>query len=237
MHTLIKKLRAEVRAVDKPANRMNYQRWFKEKLKHPEGLKTPVLRKVSNRFFRTEVRPLEKHEILSICDELLSSGWQYSRFFAFDWATKIAKRYEKKDFYRFERWLKTYVDNWGRCDSLCGVLGLALVEFPELSARRMKWAGSGNLWLRRASAVSLIEPVKRGLLLDDVFKTAEVLLEDEEDMVQKGYGWMLKVTGDHFFDEAHEFVMKHKDVMPRTALRYAIEKWPRARRARAMKRG
>jgi 3-methyladenine DNA glycosylase AlkD len=85
--------------------------------------------------------------------------------------------------------------------------------------------------------VALIAPVKRGLLLRDVFETAETLLEDRDDLVQKGYGWMLKVTGDHFFEEARRFVMGHKDEMPRTALRYAIEKWPPAWRRKAMKRG
>jgi len=237
MHAVIETLHREVKAVDTPANRMDYQRWFKEKLKHPTGIKTPVLRKVSNRVFRTEAKPLGKDEILVIGDELLASRWQYSRFFAFDWAKKSWKQYEKKDFARFERWLKKYVDNWGRCDHLCGVLGLALARFPELSPRRMKWTASKNLWLRRASAVALIEPVQEGLLLKDVFRTAETLLMDEEDMVQKGYGWMLKVTGDYYFDDAYRFVMMHKDAMPRTALRYAIEKWPRAERRRAMRKG
>jgi 3-methyladenine DNA glycosylase AlkD len=236
MHAVIKTLHREVKAVDRPANRMDYQRWFKEELEHPTGLKTPVLRKVSNGFFRTEVKPLGKDETLAICDELLVSKWQYSRFFAFDWAIKSYEQYEKKDFARFETWLKKYVDNWGRCDHLCGVLGLALVRFPELSPRRMKWTVSKNLWMRRASAVALIDPVKEGLLLKDVFRTAERLLMDEEDMVQKGYGWMLKVTGDYFFEDAYRFVMKHKDVMPRTALRYATEKWPEASRKEAMKR-
>lgn len=236
MHAVVKTLHREVKAVDKPANRMDYQRWFKGKLKHPVGLRTPVLRRVSNQVFRTAARPLGKDEILDIGDELLASKWQYRRFFAFDWAGKIHERYEKRDFARFEGWLKKYVDNWGRCDHLCGVLGLALVRFPDLSPKRMKWATSRNMWLRRASAVALIEPVQGGLLLKDVFKTAETLLKDEEDLVQKGYGWMLKVTGDYFFDDAYRFVMKYKNVMPRTALRYAIEKWPKAKRREAMKR-
>jgi 3-methyladenine DNA glycosylase AlkD len=90
------------------------------------------------------------------------------------------------------------------------------------------------MWLRRASAVALIVPVTRGLLLKDVFQTAELLLTDGEDLVQKGYGWMLKVAGDHFFTDVHKFVMKHKDDMPRTALRYAIEKWPAPKRKQAM---
>ena len=236
MHAVIRTLRRRVKTVDRPANRMDYQRWFKEKLEHPTGLKTPVLRKVSNDVFRSEARPLGKDEVLVIGDELLESGWQYARFFAFDWAKKSHRHLERKDFARLERWLRKYVDNWGRCDHLCGVLGLTLVRFPDLSPRRMKWAGSRNLWLRRASAVALIDPVREGLLLDDVFLTAETLLLDPEDMVQKGYGWMLKVTGDYFFDDAYGFVMKHRDVMPRTSLRYAIEKWPEAERRLAMAR-
>lgn len=83
----------------------------------------------------------------------------------------------------------------------------------------------------------MIEPVRHGRLLEDVFETAEALLKDGEDLVQKGYGWMLKVTGDYFFDDARKFVIKHKHEMPRTALRYAIEKWPPAQRREAMKRG
>jgi 3-methyladenine DNA glycosylase AlkD len=237
VHAVIGTLQAELKAVDKPANRMDYQRWFKEKLDNPVGLKTPVLRKVSNKVFRSHVRNLDRDETLGVCDEMLRGGGRYMRFFAFDWASRIAARYEKRDFTLFERWLRKYVDNWGNCDHLCGVLGMALVKFPELSGRRMKWASSPNLWLRRASAVALIEPVKRGLLLDDVFGTAERLMTDEEDLVQKGYGWMLKVTGDHFFDEAYAFVMKHREVMPRAALRYAIEKWPAARRREAMAKG
>jgi 3-methyladenine DNA glycosylase AlkD len=236
MHAVIKELHKEVKAVDRPANRIDYQRWFKEKLEHPVGLKTPVLRKVSRKVFRTAVRKHGKDEILDICDDLLASRWQYSRFFAFDWAIRVAKQYEKRDFTRLERWLKRYVDNWGSCDHLCGALGMVLAMFPELSPRRMKWASSKSMWLRRASAVALIEPVKKGLLLEDVFVTAEKLLMDGEDLVQKGYGWMLKVTGDYFFADAHRFIMKHKDVMPRTALRYAIEKWPETKRRQAMKR-
>jgi 3-methyladenine DNA glycosylase AlkD len=191
---------------------------------------------VSSKVFKT-VRELDKDEILDICDEMLSTGRRYTRFVAFEWAGKLERHYEKEDITRFEGWLKKYVDNWGACDNLCGILGGLLARFPEVSPRRKRWARSRNMWLRRASAVALIEPVRRGLLLKDVFDTAEILLKDQEDLVQKGYGWMLKVTGDHFFDQAYRFVMKHKDEMPRTALRYAIEKWPPARRRKAMERG
>jgi 3-methyladenine DNA glycosylase AlkD len=224
----------EIEAVDKPVNRTDYQRFFKEKLEHPVGLRTPILRGVSNKVFKT-IKSCDKDEILDICDEILAGGKRYSRFVAFEWAQKLEKQYTRKDFVRFERWLNRYVDNWGSCDHFCGTLGKLIAKFPDLSSKRKEWIASRNIWLRRASAVALIEPVTRGLLLKDVFKTAELLMTDEEDLVQKGYGWMLKVTGDHFFDEAEKFVMKHKNRMPRTALRYAIEKWPAAKRKQAMK--
>jgi len=236
MNETIRTLFREIKAVDVPANRTNYQRFFKETLEHPVGLKTPVLRKVSNRIFKS-VKSRSKSEILDLCDEMLATRRRYTRFVAFEWAGKLDKQYEKRDFARFERWLKNYVDDWASCDHLCGILGRLIAGYPALSARRKKWARSKNLWLRRASAVALIEPVRRGLLLPEVFKTADTLLHDEEDLVQKGYGWMLKVTGDHFFEDARKYVMKRRDKMPRTALRYAIEKWPLVLRRKAMKSG
>jgi len=236
MNEIIRGLLKDIKGVDVPANRTNYQRFFKERLKHPTGIKTPVLRKVSDKVYRS-VRSKSKSEILDLCDEMIATRKRYMRFVAFEWAGKLHRHYEKKDFTRFERWLKDYVDDWASCDHLCGILGKLIARYPELSRKRKQWTRSSNLWLRRASAVALIEPVRSGTLLRDVFETADILLQDEEDLVQKGYGWMLKVTGDYFFEDARRYVMKRKDKMPRTALRYAIEKWPPTLRKKAMKSG
>jgi len=234
---LIKTLQAALAKHDTPANRVDYQRFFKEKLKHPIGLKTAVLRKVSNECFK-EVKGKPAAEILDICDRLIASGQRYMRFFAFDWAEKIGK-YSKSDFARFERWLKDYVNDWAACDSLCcGALGELIKQYPDLVSKTMKWAKSNNRWFRRAAAVALIVAVKNGLLLDQVFKTADLLLTDDDDMVQKGYGWLLKEAGSAksgiFSDEVFAYVMRHRHEMPRTALRYAIEKYPPAKRKQAM---
>lgn len=59
---------------------------------------------------------------------------------------------------------------------------------------------------------------------------------DPEDLVQKGYGWMLKEATHEFQDEVYKYVLKHRGVMPRTALRYAIEKLPQELRREAMKK-
>jgi 3-methyladenine DNA glycosylase AlkD len=233
---IIEKLKNEIAKHDKPENRYNYQRFFKEKLDDPINIKTAVLRKISNQCFK-EIKSESKKQILDIGDELLASDEKYMRFFAFSWADKIHGQFAKSDFSRFSGWLKKYVDNWGSCDHLCcGPLGHLILQFPELSAKTKKWTKSKNRWERRAAAVCLIVPVNKGKLLKEVFQTADLLLADEDDMVQKGYGWMLKDASNQFPDEVFDYVMKKKKKMPRTALRYAIEKLPAKMRKEAMKK-
>lgn len=234
---ILVRLKREITRQSTHENLSNYQQFSKEKLANPIGLRAPVLRKISNEAF-SELKQLPKKAVLQICDDLLVSGERYMTFFAFDWAIKVHKDFEKSDFALFERWLTAYVDGWDSCDHLCcGAIGSLLLKLPELSSKRTKWMRSSNRWQRRAAAVSLILPVRNRILLEDVFATADVLLVDGDDMVQKGYGWMLKEAGNRFPDEVYAYVMRHKDEMPRTALRYAIEKYPPAMRKRAMQRG
>ena len=90
--------------------------------------------------------------------------------------------------------------------------------------------------MRRGAAVSLIVPARKGLFLPEIFEIATILLNDTDDMVQKGYGWMLKVASQSYQQQVYGFVMHHRLTMPRTALRYAIEKMPPALRAAAMEK-
>ena len=78
-----------------------------------------------------------------------------------------------------------------------------------------------NRWMKRAAAVSLIVPAKRGKFLKDIFEIADMLLTDTDDMVQKGYGWLLKEASRLHQKEVSNYVARNKKVMPRTALRYA----------------
>jgi len=89
--------------------------------------------------------------------------------------------------------------------------------------------------MRRAAAVSLIVPAKEGKFLKDVFEITDLLLLDKDDMVQKGYGWLLKEASRLHQKEVFDFIVKNKKKMPRTALRYAIELMPKNLKAEAMK--
>jgi 3-methyladenine DNA glycosylase AlkD len=88
--------------------------------------------------------------------------------------------------------------------------------------------------VKRASAVSLIVPARQGKFLDDIFEIADILHSDSDDMVQKGYGWMLKAASQAHQEEVFRYVMNKKATMPRTSLRYAIEKMPAELKSKAM---
>ena len=89
--------------------------------------------------------------------------------------------------------------------------------------------------MKRAAAVSLIIPAKKGQFFPEIMQIADRLLLDKDDMVQKGYGWMLKEASKLHQDEVYRYILKHRKDMPRTALRYAIEKMPPELKTEAMK--
>jgi 3-methyladenine DNA glycosylase AlkD len=84
--------------------------------------------------------------------------------------------------------------------------------------------------------VTLILPARKGLFLKEVFEISDSLLTDKDDMVQKGYGWRLMEASKKHHAEVFDYLMKWKAKMPRTALRYAIEKMPVEMRQKAMEK-
>ena len=89
--------------------------------------------------------------------------------------------------------------------------------------------------LSHFSPLKLI-PAKKGKFLSDIFQIADSLLQDKDDLVQKGYGWMLKEASRKHQQEVFDFVCKNRNIMPRTALRYAIELMPHDLKKEAMKK-
>ena len=129
------------------------------------------------------------------------------------------------------------VRNWASCDTLCNhTVGDFVMMYPEFISKLKEFAYSGNRWVKRAAAVSLIIPARKALFLNDIFDIADTLLMDGDDLVQKGYGWMLKAASQAHEQAVFEYVMNKKAVMPRTALRYAIEKMPDDMKKRAMQK-
>jgi 3-methyladenine DNA glycosylase AlkD len=209
--------------------------FFKEEIKSI-GVKVSVVTKIAERFFR-QIKHLSKDTIFGFCEELLKSGYTEEAFVAYRWSDWLKDRYEPEDFVVFEHWLNTYVSNWAECDTLCNhTLGTFVEKYPEYVERLKEWTQSQNRWVKRGAAVTLVLPARKGLFLDDVLEIADKLLHDKDDLVQKGYGWMLKEASKKHQKTVFDYVIKNRATMPRTALRYAIEKMPKDLRKEAMKK-
>ena len=233
MNPIITTIRQELTQSSDEQTQKTSQNYFKEKIKF-HGVKVPLVNKIGQEYFHT-VKDQPKTEIFYLCEELWRSGYLEESFIACNWSYYLRKDYQPEDFKVFEKWVNSYVSNWASCDTLCNhTIGAFIEMYPEYLAELKKWAKSENRWMRRAAAVSLIIPAKEGKFLKDILDIADLLLIDQDDLVQKGYGWMLKAASQAHQPEIFEYVMTKKAIMPRTALRYAIEKMPKELKAKAM---
>ncbi len=213
----------------------NGPKFFKEKVKI-YGVKVSLVTKISKEFFEF-IRNCKKDEIYFLCEQLLKSGYLEEQFIACNWSYYVSNRFEPDDFVVFENWLKLYVDNWATCDTLCNhTIGTFIEKYPNYLSDTTNWTKSSNRWLRRAAAVTLIIPARKGMYFKEIIAIADNLLIDSDDLVQKGCGWMLKSASETHQKEIFEYVMTNKEQMPRTILRYAIEKMPQELRKEAMKK-
>ncbi len=224
-------------------------RYFKEEVKL-YGVRIPMVNRIGELAFE-KLRGLSKQEIFGLCEELWRSRYSEEGYIACNLSYYLHESYEPADFAVFERWVSDYITNWATCDTLCNhTVGTFIEMYPEYVAELKKWARSDNRWVRRAAAVTLIIPARKGLFLGDALEIADTLLIDPDDLVQKGYGWMLKAasmsepiarnadpeTRRKHLEAVFDFVMARRATLPRTALRYAIEKMPPEMRSEAIKR-
>ncbi len=133
---------------------------------------------------------------------------------------------------RWKRWLAgNHSANWATTDAMCGFLiGPTLVGHPHRAVEMRAWSGHGNMWVRRASIVSLIPLARRGEALDLLYEIARRLHADREDLIQKAVGWALREAGKVDERRLEAYLRTNGPAIPRTTLRYAIERFPPAKR-------
>lgn len=235
MDPVIASIRKELQEQADPEIQRTSRRFFKEEITC-YGLKTATVIAIAKKYWK-EVKGRDKPEIFTLCEELYRSGYMEEAFIVSAWAPLLKDRYEREDLAVFRHWIETYISNWAACDGFCNhTMGAFIDLYPECVGELKCWTQSDNRWMRRAAAVSLIVPAKRGRFLDDAFEIADLLLTDQDDLVQKGYGWLLKEESRQHTEEVFAYVMQKKKAMPRTALRYAIELMPEDLKAEAMKK-
>jgi 3-methyladenine DNA glycosylase AlkD len=183
------------------------------------GIRVPILRKYAKEYYTI---PLE--DIL----ELLRSGMHEARLLAL---LILVRKYSLADSKKEEKVLydaylqnTRYINNWDLVDSSAEhIVGAYLYSRNRKPVYRL--VRSANLWERRIGVMSTFHFVKRGDF-SDTLAVAAVLLNDREDLIHKAVGWMLREVGNRDRDLEELFLRRHYRRMPRTMLRYAIEKFP-----------
>ena len=147
---------------------------------------------------------------------------------------KKADESTKKTIYDFYLQHTKYINNWDLVDSSASYI---VGEFLLNKERDIlyKLAYSSNIWERRISIIATATFIKHNQF-EDTFKIAELLLSDSHDLIHKAVGWMLREVGKKDIHQEEQFLDKHSQSMPRTALRYAIEKFSPTKKTYYMKK-
>jgi len=151
-------------------------------------------------------------------------------------AIEVVARYRRQFTPRllpaWKRWLAAgHASNWATTDAICGLLiGPLLLAHPRLAPQMRAWARHRALWVRRAAAVALVPSARRGRLLDLAYDVAASLHADREDLIHKAVGWLLREAGKTDPVRLERYLLDHGPAIPRTTLRYAIERFPRPKR-------
>lgn len=191
------------------------------------GIRVPVL--------RAEVKGFADLPLVEV-GKVLRSHFHEERLFAL---LLLVHQFAKADpLYRkaiYEFYLENteYINNWDLVDcSAYKIVGPYLVDKDRRALYRL--AKSESLWERRIAIISTLHLIKNSDFVD-ALAISKILLQDEEDLIHKAAGWMLREIGKKDRNAEEAFLTKHYSSMPRTMLRYAIEHFPEKRRQAYLK--
>jgi 3-methyladenine DNA glycosylase AlkD len=227
-------IRAELREKADPAKAADLQWFFKTGPgEYGEGdrflgMRVPDLRRLAKKY-----RDLSLDEIR----ELLSSTFHEERLLAL---FLLVHQYDQGDettraqIYRLYLKSTRHINNWDLVDSSAPhIVGRHLLDRAKKPLFRL--AKSKSLWERRIAVMSTFYFLRQGDF-HDTFEIADLLLKDREDLIHKAVGWMIREVANRDLEAAEAFLKPRYDEMPRTMLRYAIEKFPGTMRRRYLLR-
>ncbi len=186
------------------------------------GIRVPVLRKLIKKYRGISLAEIEK---------LLKSKFHEERLLAVLMLVNIFQTCSKEDKKAvFDMYLKNtlFINNWDLVDiSAANIVGSYLHDKDK--AVLYELVGSENLWERRISIISTFYFIKQNEF-EHTLKIAEMLLGDNEELIHKAVGWMLREVGKRRIEAEEKFLKEHYKDIPRIMLRYAIERFPEKRR-------
>jgi len=206
------------------------QHFFKEEIQS-RGWRTGEMRKVATRFRRAISKEMGIGFLIQVADRLFRGRVLEEKIFAVLMLEKCISECSDRDFELFVGWLdrvSTWADHDGLVHSLIAPL---LVAKPARKAKPFLWAKSESRWHRRAACVAFIQGTRKQMFFPEIVRLANFLLEDDDDMVQKGLGWLLRETAKADPSRTVPYLIKIRRRAPRLVLRTACETLTAAQRS------
>ena len=209
------------------------QHFFKEEIQS-RGWYTAELRKVAVRFRRTIRRETDLAFLVRVADKLFSGRVLEEKVFAVLMLEKVVDECGDSEFKLFESWLGR-ITSWADHDALVHYLIAPMIATqPTRAARVFRWAKSRNRWHRRAACVALIQGARQKMFFPEIMRLSNLLLNDENDMVQKGLGWLLREAAKADPKRSAPYLMRIRKRASRLVLRTACETLPEATRKKVL---
>lgn len=230
------KIKKEIDSFYDSEKSLNSQRFFKTgKGEYGEGdvflgLSVPLQRSIAKKYFK-EIN-------IKDLDTLIKSKIHEHRqvaLFLMVYRHEIEDKKGRDEIYNYYVKNIDRVNNWDLVDSSApNIIGWYLYENPSKREVLYKWVKSEMLFVRRIAIISTFYFIKKNYFLDSL-KLSKLLLKDKEDLIHKAVGWMLREIGKRDLKEETNFLDKYFKEMPRTMLRYSIEKFEEKERLKYLK--
>ena len=226
---------AALQAEADPVRAAGATRYFKEKAVF-FGVPAPRVRAIAAELYRDLKGRWTFHDAVELCDILFPKPELEAKGVAALVLSRFRKEFPESLFDRIKVWLeKDYLDNWASVDVFCtDVLGFLVETYPKLEKKIRMWTSHPNIWVRRAAVVAFIKPAKKARYGDTIYGIVSDLFDDREDLIHKACGWLLREAGKCDERRLETFLLLHGPAVPRTTLRYAIERFPEPERRRIL---
>lgn len=209
------------------------QWFFKEEIKS-RGWYTADLRRTAIRFRRTILAEHGIDFLVRVADKLFVGPVLEEKIFAVFLLEKLTGEFGDAEFRLFESWFPR-ISSWADHDALVHYLIAPMIATKPARARKVfRWASSRNRWHRRAACVALIQGRRQKMFFSQITRLSNLLLADQDDMVQKGLGWLLRETAKADAQRTLPYLMRIRKRAPRLVLRTACETLPAATRKKIL---
>jgi len=220
-----------LRGLADPVKAEGVQRYFKDTVR-AYGIAAPDIRALAGELHHSVKDAWTIVDAAALCDILFAERELEAKSIGALILARFKKDFPPSLFAKVKGWLAAdLLDNWASVDVFCGdAMGAFLEKYPAFIEKIKPWAFHRNRWVKRASAVSFIKLAREEAFLPAIYEIAASLFPVDDDLVQKANGWLLREAGKRDPKRLEEFLLRHGPAVPRTTLRYAIERFPESRR-------